>query len=355
MATPAAPGLLDVYSYCEVLRHELHRLHDRLDRLEFGEHAASTPAGHSWRSTFDGARWHSAGPTPAPTPAFVAATHTFVPLAETLPTVPDSPACYSCTLVVPDSVVGHIVGRAGAGLHQAHDASGAQLRAFSDRTVPGERRVSIRGTDQQIGEALIALGKRFMRKRVRSKKKRLLPSSEGHAAPPAGPVPAASHAKADPVAESQHLPQPAKLEREPVQVPHPTAAPRPAAAYKLPQRREPGNVTFLLKQSSPLFPETLPPVSAADSTHPIQTTDPSNSTLRHNPTSPFAPSVTMSSPSFPPSASSVPLGSPMQIDAMTGLRHTKQTARRSHPGQPPRKELSANPRTLARLRRGDES
>ncbi|KAJ7841026.1 hypothetical protein B0H13DRAFT_2365914 [Mycena leptocephala] len=35
---------------------------------------------------------------------------------------------------------------------------------------PTERRVSIRGTDQQIGEALIALGKRFLRKRVRAKK-----------------------------------------------------------------------------------------------------------------------------------------------------------------------------------------
>ncbi|KAJ7932325.1 hypothetical protein B0H13DRAFT_1857153 [Mycena leptocephala] len=58
------------------------------------------------------------------------------------------------TVVVSDAVVGHIVGRGGKGLHQAHDAS------------PTERRVSIRGTDQQIGEALIALGKRFMRMRA---------------------------------------------------------------------------------------------------------------------------------------------------------------------------------------------
>ncbi|KAK6969256.1 hypothetical protein R3P38DRAFT_3502190 [Favolaschia claudopus] len=164
MATPAVPQ--DLYSYCTLLRSELQRVHDRLDRLEFGDTAASTPRGHAWRFSWDGARWGSEPSTPAPTPAIIAVGHTAIPLAETLPTAQDAPSRYSCTLVVPDSVVGHIVGRGGKGLHQSHDISGAQLRAYTDKASPLERRVSIRGTDQQIGEALIALGKRFMRKRT---------------------------------------------------------------------------------------------------------------------------------------------------------------------------------------------
>ncbi|KAK6971597.1 hypothetical protein R3P38DRAFT_2353809, partial [Favolaschia claudopus] len=187
MATPSAPQ--DLYSYCSLLRSELERLHDRLDRLEFGDAAAYTPRGHAWRSHWDGARWGSAPTTPAPTPAIIAVGHTAIPLAETLPTAEDSPSRYSCTLVVPDSVVGHIVGRGGKGLHQSHDVSGAQLRAYTDKASPLERRVSIRGTDQQIGEALIALGKRFMRKRIRSKKKGPSRLSGDLAAPPPGPAP----------------------------------------------------------------------------------------------------------------------------------------------------------------------
>ncbi|KAK7016110.1 hypothetical protein R3P38DRAFT_2995150, partial [Favolaschia claudopus] len=133
---------------------ELQRVYDRLDRLEFGDTAASTPRGHAWRFSWDGARWGSEPSTPAPTPAIIAVGHTAIPLAETLPTAHDAPSRYSCTLVVPDSVVGHIVGRGGKGLHQSHDISGAQLRAYTDKASPLERRVSIRGTDQQIGEAL---------------------------------------------------------------------------------------------------------------------------------------------------------------------------------------------------------
>ncbi|KAK7015403.1 hypothetical protein R3P38DRAFT_2997239, partial [Favolaschia claudopus] len=133
---------------------ELQRVHDRLDRLEFGDTAASTPRGHAWRFSWDGTRWGSEPSTPAPTPAIIAVGHTAIPLAETLPTAQDAPSRYSCTLVVPDWVVGHIVGRGGKGLHQSHDISGAQLRAYTDKASPLERRVSIRGTDQQIGEAL---------------------------------------------------------------------------------------------------------------------------------------------------------------------------------------------------------
>ncbi|KAK7016585.1 hypothetical protein R3P38DRAFT_3202786 [Favolaschia claudopus] len=81
MATPAVPQ--DLYSYCTLL-------HDRLDRLEFGDAAASTPRGHAWRFSWDGARWGSEPSTPAPTPAIIAVGHTAIPLAETLPTAEDS-------------------------------------------------------------------------------------------------------------------------------------------------------------------------------------------------------------------------------------------------------------------------
>ena len=52
--------------------------------------------------------------TPAPTPSTIAAIYT-LPLTETLPILADPPDQYSCMLVVPDSVVGHIVGHGGKG------------------------------------------------------------------------------------------------------------------------------------------------------------------------------------------------------------------------------------------------
>ncbi|KAK7013489.1 hypothetical protein R3P38DRAFT_3206826 [Favolaschia claudopus] len=194
---------------------ELQRVHDRLDRLEFGDTAASTPRGHAWRFSWDGARWGSEPSTPAPTPAIIAVGHTTIPLAETLPTAQDSPSRYSCTLVVPDSVVGHIVGRGGKGLHQSHDISGAQLRAYTDKASPLERRVSIRGTDQQIGEALIALGKRFMR-----------PShlSGDPAPPPPGPVPVLPNASGEGARPLKKRAHPIHPSQPPAPVPPPPAA-----------------------------------------------------------------------------------------------------------------------------------
>ncbi|KAF7290723.1 hypothetical protein MIND_01313000 [Mycena indigotica] len=179
MTTPGVP--VDLYSYCLLLQSEITRLTDRLDRLEYGTPApppAPPSPGPTFHGVWDGSRWVL--PTiPAPTPAVIAAAHTSIPLAETFPpTAPDTVTLllYAC----------------------AHDTSGAQLRAYSDRAAPGERRVSIRGTDQQIGEALIALGKRFMRKRVRAKKQRQPPSAEGPAPPPpVAPVPASHATKMD--------------------------------------------------------------------------------------------------------------------------------------------------------------
>ncbi|KAF7297079.1 hypothetical protein MIND_00940800 [Mycena indigotica] len=231
MTTPGVP--VDLYSYCLLLQSEITRLTDRIDRLD---------------------RWVL--PTiPAPTPAVIAAAHTSIPLAETFPpTAPDTVTRFSCTLVVPDSAVGHIVGRGGKGLHQAHDTSGAQLRAYSDRAAPGERRVSIRGTDQQIGEALIALGKRFMRKRVRAKKQRQPPSAEGPAPPPpVAPVPA-SHATKMDVDRAPH--RSSTVPRGQSQVPRAPTAARPAAHPRASTAA--GGPAGHSRLSSPLFPSTLP-------------------------------------------------------------------------------------------------
>ncbi|KAK7014683.1 hypothetical protein R3P38DRAFT_3573516 [Favolaschia claudopus] len=171
--------------------------------------------------------------TPAPTPAIIAVGHTAIPLAETLPTAQDAPSRYSCTLVVPDSVVGHIVGRGGKALHQSHDISGAQLRAYTDKASPLERRVSIRGTDQQIGEALIALGKHFMRKRIRSKKKGPSCLSGDPAPPPPGPVPVLPNVSGEGARPLKKRAHPVHPSQPPAPVPPPPAAsaqPHPGAA-----------------------------------------------------------------------------------------------------------------------------
>ncbi|KAJ7216299.1 hypothetical protein GGX14DRAFT_391148 [Mycena pura] len=266
MATPAASQHLDIYSYCQLLQLELQRLHDRLDRLEHDDAASSTPRGHSWRPYWDGVTWTtgmSRPPTPAPTPAVIAVSHTNIPLAELLPTAAGSPDRYSCTLVVPDAAVGHIVGHGGKGLHQAQDVSGAQLRAYTDKVSPAERRVSIRGTDQQIGDALIALGKCFMHKRVRPKKKGSSHPSEGTAPPPAGPAcaPPPASMNVDPRVP-QHRAHPAAA-RKPVQAfpPHDAGNPPPipvnAAGPSL------GKVRFAPQQSSIPASEPLPRGRAA--------------------------------------------------------------------------------------------
>ncbi|KAJ7783385.1 hypothetical protein B0H14DRAFT_3507089 [Mycena olivaceomarginata] len=326
MTTPVAPQ--DLWSYCNVLQSEIQCLHDRLDRLEHGDAAASTTQGHPWRLAWDGTHWTSHPPTPAPTPAVIAVGHTSIPLADTLPTAADSPDRYVCTLVVPDVVVGHIVGRGGKGLHQAHDVSGAQLRAYTDKASPAERRVSIRGTDQQVGEVLIALGKCFMRKRVRAKKKGPSCPSEDPAPPPAGPVPAPPRAAMDvdpPPRHQTHPPAPGRLAQD--LHPHDDGGLRPATVGA--QGPLTGRVRFAPQQSPPPPLQPLPrePATTAPIA-PTQVMAPPTSTLRPNST-PFVPSVTMSTP-LPTGGPPTAYRSPMLIDTVaTGRRRRcTQTAQR---------------------------
>ena len=89
--------------------------------------------------------------------------------------------------------MGHVVGRGGCGLKQITDISSARVSAFTQE-VDGrsERLVSIWGTNKQLGNALVVLGKRIARKRVsapKKKKKGMAPSGPVNVAP--GPL---SHA-----------------------------------------------------------------------------------------------------------------------------------------------------------------
>jgi len=116
-----------------------------------------------------------------------------------------SPDRYSSSLVLADDLVGHVVGRGGCGLKQVADISSARVSVHSQE-IDGhwERLVSVRGTDKQLGDALVVLGKRIAQKRVtvpKKKKDGLASSGLGNAGPgpshaalpkPSAPLPPSS-------------------------------------------------------------------------------------------------------------------------------------------------------------------
>ncbi|KAG6871059.1 hypothetical protein C0995_008718, partial [Termitomyces sp. Mi166 len=81
----------------------------------------------------------------------------------------------------------------GRGLKQAHDLSGSQLAAFAVGLAgnKGCRFVTIRGTNQQIGEALMVIGKHIAKRRVRAPWKQKTGNSAPNVAAPA-PTPSVS-------------------------------------------------------------------------------------------------------------------------------------------------------------------
>lgn len=93
-----------------------------------------------------------------------------LPLAQTFP-MEGKTDRHLVTVVIPDSTAQHVIGQGGKGLKQVHDISGARVNAYSlANGSSDERHVSIRGTDLQIGDALVVLGKRIARKKVRPPK-----------------------------------------------------------------------------------------------------------------------------------------------------------------------------------------
>jgi len=93
------------------------------------------------------------------------------------------------TVAIPDATVAHIIRQGGKGLKQLHDISGARVSAYMLKSgLRDERHVSICGTDEQISDALVVLGKRLTWKHVRSPTtKKTVPGSSVDWADPAPP------------------------------------------------------------------------------------------------------------------------------------------------------------------------
>ena len=259
-------------------------------------------------------------------------------LAQTFPQE-GKPDRHLVTVAIPDATAAHVIGQGGKGLKQLHDISGARVSAYTLTSGPrDERHVSIRGTDEQIGDALVVLGKRLARKRIHAPKSKKT-------------VAASPSTKAD-------LPPPAATPRAPLSAS--TSGSRPsitvsAPLYPLPpapgssaaRRNPPSGASGW--GAGPLPPATLSPRSPL---HPSPTTQhvplsrsqsmgeqPVSRGPSYTPSGP--PTVVMASP-LPPATASVPTvvmaspspsgsvtpASPMDIGAAVTATPRPQTARR---------------------------
>jgi hypothetical protein len=190
----------------------LERLADRLDSLEARLDRIEASAGHSIASTGPFADSKEATKVPpfkgtpptkgkgrakapqAPSKAKSAKKDSSTGKAATLPnptplhlaqTFPmeGKPDRHLVTVVIPDASAQHAIGQGGKGLKQIHDISGARVNAYSLAGSTDERHVSIRGTDLQIGDALVVLGKRIARKKIRPPKAKKTGPSKGSSQP----------------------------------------------------------------------------------------------------------------------------------------------------------------------------
>ena len=84
-----------------------------------------------------------------------------------------SPDRFSASLVLADDLVGHVIRRGGHGLKQVTDISSARVSVHSQE-IDGhwERLVAIQGTDKQLGDALVVLGKQIAQKHISVPKKK---------------------------------------------------------------------------------------------------------------------------------------------------------------------------------------
>jgi hypothetical protein len=108
-----------------------------------------------------------------------------------------------CTLWVPDSAVGHLIGQAGRGLKLAATISKARIVVSGPLTEPGAVcKATIHGTSEEVGMALVVRGKQITQQRVlnprrKPKPKKLTPTTssttmEGRPTPSLHPPPAIS-------------------------------------------------------------------------------------------------------------------------------------------------------------------
>ena len=193
------------------------------------------------------------------------------------------------TVAIPNASAAHVIGQGGKGLRQVHDISGTRISAYS--LVEGsndERHVSIQGTNEQIGDALVVLGKWIARKRIHApmpKKKMELTTGELEAALTQVRAEAPRVSYGTPLAGYAPVPAP------PLQ-PTVSLHPPPRHDWSTLVSRTPSHGE--LPYTSPGLPTII-------------MASPSPSSM------PFAPTVAMGSPS--PSSSSTPSASPMHIDA----------------------------------------
>ena len=125
--------------------------------------------------------------TPAPTTLSTTAIPSVNIRSATLQVAPVEKITVSVS--IPDELAGHLIGREGTGLRQIHDISHAKM-SVHPQAVSGARVVTARGSSREVGDALIVIGKRLARRRVRTPKKKSktgtstaappLPLSPGH-------------------------------------------------------------------------------------------------------------------------------------------------------------------------------
>jgi len=261
-------------------------------------------------------------------------------LAQTFPQE-GKPDCHLVTVAIPDATAAHVIGQGGKGLKQLHDISGARVSAYMLKSgLRDECHISIHGTDKQIGDALVVLGKRLARKCVcgpTTKKTVPEPSADWM-----DPVPPhmASKPQAGPSA-------PPSGQRPSSRVPAlgPVAAPPGSSADKWnPLAIAPafGSGSFMpassfhgvvLHPPTPMQPYSSTPVSRSQSMgeSPASPGPPSVTMASPSPTSTaFVPTMAMASPS--PSGSVTP-ASPMDVGAAVATVPCWQTARCGAPYQ----------------------
>ena len=293
------------------IQAQLSSLDKRLQTLESGKRpGAATVAAATTTSTPSTKGKKKVKAVPAPPKPPKAKESRPTSKATTLPDLPlhlaqtfpqeGKPDRHLVTVAIPDASAAHVIGQGGQGLKQIHDISGARVSAYTlANGSRDERHVSIRGTDIQIGDALVVLGKRLARKRVRN------PKAKGKSTTTATPPPSKAVAAQAPPSDSWGGSGVAPL---------PYDSTPSLISRNLGQ--PPGVVTLL--------PSTTPPAAT-----PMSRTTSSTRAGQESLLPPPAPTVAMGSPSpsstpYPPSVqmgSPSPIGSPgdltpMQVDTV---------------------------------------
>ncbi|KAG5329695.1 hypothetical protein C0989_009364 [Termitomyces sp. Mn162] len=90
-----------------------------------------------------------------------------IPLAQDLPSTDGCTPHFQCALKLPNSLVVHMVGHQRQGLNQALNISSTCLAAFKVSSAGGDHQfIFIWGSNQQIREALVVIGKWIAKKQV---------------------------------------------------------------------------------------------------------------------------------------------------------------------------------------------